>query len=206
MVLLVIAHRVDEEGIAKVTYDDFESAIPIRREKIAGGIRTLVGFNLVTHEPRGQSTFKLLGYGEEGVSWAKLPVKRLYLNERIWGIKDFTLRKAAELHALKIYFLLVSRRDAVRNETRLSYPKIADFSGVLVGHIKTATSLLIENQLLTTDSITDWEAWGDKQAFPRCYRIAHIDNYRHAGTLPSSVLELEAQADKTNRRLAKAME
>ncbi|MBY5744648.1 hypothetical protein HFO28_13770 [Rhizobium leguminosarum] len=206
MVLLAVAHRVDEVGIAKITYDEFEKVLPIRREKIAAGIQALIGFDIVAHEPRGQSTFKLIGFADEGLSWAKLPAKGLYVDGRIWGLKDFTLRKAAELHALKIYFLLVSRRDTVRNETRLSYPKIEEFSGVLRGHIKTATSLLIENHLMSTDSITDWEAWGEKKAFPHCYRIAHIDNYKHAGTLPTSVTDLQDRADKANRLLAKALD
>lgn len=206
MVLLAVAHRVDEEGIAKITYDEFEKVLPIRREKIAAGIQTLIGFGLVVHEPRGQSTFKLIGFSEEGLSWAKLPAKGLYVDGRVWSLKDFTLRKAAELHALKIYFLLVSRRDAVRNETRLSYPKIAEFSGVPVGHIKTATSLLIENRLMSVDSITDWESWGEKQAYPHCYRIAHIDNYKHAATQQASLADLSDKAEKASRRLAKALE
>lgn len=183
MVLLAIAHRTDDQGIAKITYNEFEAVLPMRREKISEGIQVLVEFGIIEHEPRGQSTFKLVGFGETENSWAKLPAKGLYQNGFIWGLRDFKLRKAAELHALKIYLLLVSRRDTALNETRLSYPKIEEWCGVPVGHIKTATSLLIENRLMSVDSVTDWEKWDhSKHSHPSCYRIAYIDNYRHKGT------------------------
>lgn len=183
MVLLAIAHRTDDEGIAKITYDEFEKVLPMRRAKVAAGIKVLIDFEIIEHEPRGQSTYRLIDFGVEGKSWAKLPAKGLYLNGVIWALKDFKLRKPAELHALKIFFLLVSRRDTARNETRLSYPKIEDFSGVPGGHIKTATSLLIENHLMSVDSITDWEKWDTPYSQPNCYRIAQIDNYKNNGTL-----------------------
>lgn len=203
MVLLAIAHRTNDEGIAKITYDEFEKVLPIRREKISEGIKVVVDFGIIEHEPRGQSTFKLIGYGEEGASWAKLPAKGLYSNGVIWGLKDFSVRKSVGLHALKIYLLLVSRRDRARNETRLSYPKIEEFSGVLEGHIKPATSLLIENRLMSVDSITDWEEWSEKKALPNCYRIAHIDNYKHGGTLAASgVGNVDAAARNLRRRMA----
>lgn len=184
MVLMAIAHRTNDEGIAKVTYKEFEAVLPMRRAKISEGIKVLVQLGIILHKPLGQSTFQLVDFGAEGKTWAKLPAKGLYVNGVIWGLKDFRLRRAAELHALKIYFLLASRRNTQTNETRLSYKKIEEWCGVPIGHIKTATSLLIENRLISVDSATDWEKQDPKHSHPNAYRIAHVDSYRHKGTQP----------------------
>lgn len=180
MCLLAISHRVDENGVSKITYDDISSVIPLSRAKISAGIKVLVQFGILQHEPLGQSTFGLIGYGQG--SWGKMPAKGLYKDGRIRSLSDFTLRKAVELHALKIYFLFVSRRDTKTNEVRIAYTKISEYTGVPKEQIKAATSLLIENLLISVDSIRDWPQWNSNHSQPNCYRIAHVDSYIHRGT------------------------
>lgn len=178
--LIAIAHRVDDHGVAKVTYDDIAAVIPMSRAKISAAIKVLVGFKILAHEPDGQSTFKLVGFGEG--TWGKLPAKALYKDGRIWAFAHFSMRKAVELHALKIYLLFVSRRNTKTNEVRLAYPKIAEYAGVPNDQIKAATSLLIENHLISVDSITDWNSWASPFAQLNCYRVAFVDPYINRGT------------------------
>lgn len=180
MCLIAIAHRTDDQGVARITYNEIARVIPISRAKIAAGIKVLVDFAIIDHEPAGQSTFKLAGFGEG--TWGKLPAKGLYKDGRIWGFAHFTMRKAVELHALKIYLLLISRRDTKMNDVRLAYPKIANYTGVPKEQIKAATSLLIENHLITVDSIKDWHEWNSKFPQANCYRIAYVDSYVNRGT------------------------
>jgi hypothetical protein len=61
----------------------------------------------------------------------------------------------------------------------------------------------IENRLMSVDSITDWENWGEKAAFPNCYRIAFIDNYKHGGTQQASIGDLTEKYERAAGRLAK---
>lgn len=190
LLLIAIAHRVDDDGIARVTYDQLETALVISRAKVAAGLRILFAKHLLEHEPDGQSTYKLVRYGEQGVGegqgWGKLPAKALYKDGVLRCFKDFRLRSVTELHALKIYLLFVARRDAQRNEIKLSWPKISEFSGVPADKIKAATSLLIENKLVTVDSITDWTRWNEKHSQPNLYRLAHVDPHVNRGTLRGS--------------------
>lgn len=187
LALIAIAHRVDEQGIARITYDQLEEVLNISRAKLAAGLKILFGKDLLQHEPAGQSTYKLVRYGEQGKGdgqgWGKLPARGLYHEGILRPFKDFRYRKVVELHAVKIYLLFVARRDAKQNEIKLSWKKISEYSGVPTDQIKAATSLLIENKLVTVDSITDWKKWDEKHTQPNLYRLAHVDPHLHNGTL-----------------------
>ncbi|MGR8963758.1 hypothetical protein [Rhizobium leguminosarum] len=67
-------------------------------------------------------------------------------------VKFILLRKAVEFYALKIYLLFVARRDTKLNEARLNWKNIGEWCGVPTDQIKGATSLLIENRLISVDS------------------------------------------------------
>lgn len=196
LLLIAIAHRVDENGIARATYDQLERVLDISRAKLAAGLKILFEKGLVEHEPEGQSTYKLVRYGEqgkgEGQGWGKLPAKALYKDGVLRPFKDFRFRKVIELHALKIYLLFVARRDAKKNEIKISWPKISEYSGVPADQIKAATSLLIENKLVTVDSVTDWKTWDEKHSQPNLYRLAYVDSHLNNGTLRGNETEFTA--------------
>ncbi|NYT30536.1 hypothetical protein [Rhizobium sp. WYCCWR 11128] len=185
LALLAIAHRVDEEGVARATYDQLEAALDISRAKLAAGLKILFEKGLLEHEPEGQSTYRLPRYGEQGTGfgqgWGKLPARAMYHDGVLKGFKDFRLRKAVELHAVKIYLLFVARRNSAYNHVVLSWPKISEYSGVPADQIKAATSLLIENRVITVDSGRESRA-ADRYSQPSVYRIVHVDPHVNNGT------------------------
>lgn len=181
MVLLAIAHHVDPETHhATVTYDQLETATHLSRAKIAAGIKVLDGQGIISRSG-DRSQYRLHGIDKDG-EWCQLPAKGLYNGERIMAFSDFTLRKAAELNALKLYLLFAVRRDRKENLAHLTYEKITEYCGVDRSRIKQALSILVLNGLIQIDQI---RAVGNEFGFSNAYRLTHLDPYVHMGTAPS---------------------
>lgn len=189
MTLLHIAHMADQEnGIAKVTYDQLQLATGRSREKISCGLGILIERNLVEAWIDGQSTYRLLGY-DRSQGWGKLPAKKLYAGDCIHALNDFRLRRIAELDALKLYYLVVAFRDNGTNLSMISYDKIVEKTGIDRSRVKAAISLLVtvglvhvERQLSTTNE------YGVSNA----YRLTHLEPFRHMGTMGRSELHRES--------------
>lgn len=122
MALTVIAHAADSEtGVARVTYDHFCQATLLSRAKVSKGLDALEHIEVIEREPAGaRSTYKLANYDAAG-GWAKFPSKSMYSSGTIAAFTDFQLRRVAELDALKLFFLLVARRDRHMNVANIGY-------------------------------------------------------------------------------------
>ncbi|MBY2986671.1 hypothetical protein [Rhizobium leguminosarum] len=188
LVLIAIAHRIDEDGVSKITYDDIQQVTSMSRAKVAAGINVLVLMSIIEkHE--NQSVYSLCGFNHfEG--WAKLPAKGLYRDGAMYGFSDFNLRKPVELNALKLYLLFVSRRDRVLNLALISYDKIAEYTGIPREQIKSGISLLTVGGLVHVDRVRSWESPVGKA---NAYRVTHIEPSRHRGTIDVDE-ELERRA------------
>lgn len=111
MCLTVISHHiVGESGIAELTYDGLTLKTALSRAKMSAGLKILDKRKLVEREPAGRSTYRLSGYDLKA-GWAQFPASSLYRNGTVVAFSNFQLRAPAELDALKLYFLFVSRRD-----------------------------------------------------------------------------------------------
>jgi hypothetical protein len=177
MVLMAIAHHADDKsGLAKLTYDELCSMIGLSRAKIAGGLDVLEKINVISRAPEGRSTFHLTDYDPRG-GWCKLPAKKLYGSGRIVAFDDFKLRSAAELHALKLFFLFAARRDRKTNMAHISHEKISEYSGIEGKRIKTAISFLAAIGLVHVEHMPN-PFYGLSSA----YRLVAVDSYVHMGT------------------------
>lgn len=176
--LIAIAHHADDEnGVAKLTYNDLQGCTNLSRAKLSAGLTVLEENNIVVREPCGRSTYRLVDYGL--VRWGKLPARRLYASGNIIGFSEFHLRKVVELHALKVFLLVIERRDNGTNLANISYEKIQDYSGIARHQIKSAISLLAANGLLHVEHVpSDASQYGISNA----YRLPFIDPYSHMGT------------------------
>lgn len=178
ILLIVIAHWAnDTTGIARRTYDQFESASGLSRAIISRGLSVLDGLGIIQREPEGQSTYGIIGYAPTG--WAKLPALRLYDGLQLGAFGTFHLRRPAELNALKLYLLLAARRGRDTNMANISYDKIEEYSGIERGLIRTALSLLTVHGLVHTDR---WRTTLSGPGFSQGYRLAHVDPYIHSAT------------------------
>lgn len=178
ILLMVIAHHADEEsGATEITYDVIEKAAGLSRDKISKGLGILEERGIVVRRAGGRSRFHLVGYGTP--PWAKLPAKRLYTSGRIMAFKDLSLRKIADLDALKVYLLLAALRDDRTDRANVSYDKIAAYTDIDRNRVKSATSVLASWSMLYIDhkpSMTN--PYGVANA----YRLPGIDSYNHEGT------------------------
>jgi hypothetical protein len=139
MALMVIAHYADDDtGLAKLTYDTLTIATSLSRARLSHGLQILHEKQIV-HSGHGRSEYQLAGYRHNG-GWGKLPARRLYTGESITAFRDFYLRKAAELTAMKLYLLLVARRNRMTNMTHISYDTMIEY-GIEQIRIKSGLSL-----------------------------------------------------------------
>ena len=179
MVLAVIAHEVKEEtGVANLTYDRLCIATGLSRAKVSAGLTILETLAVIVRSPEGRSSYQLKHFGMRD-GWCKLPAKRLYSVGRIIAFQDFTLRKAAELNALKLYYLFAARRGEDTNMANISYDRIADYAGLDRGRIKTAISVLAAQGLVHVEHVPSMT---NDYGIANAYRLAFIRSRDHMGT------------------------
>lgn len=177
--LIAIAHRTDDEGIARLTYDEIEHVTGMSRATVAAGLDVLESRGLLIREPQGQSTFQLTDYKlSEG--WAKLPAKGLYRQHVLNFAHQFKKRNQGELYALKLYLLFASRRDRRLNLALLSYVTISEYTGLQRYQIKQGLDVLALNGMIHVERVASWESPVGKA---NAYRLTHIDSHRHRGTM-----------------------
>lgn len=178
LVLIAIAHRIDDSGISKITYDNIQAATLMSRAKVAAGINVLAEMKII-QKCAAQSEYSFCNF-DILTGWAKLPAKGLYRDGSMYGFSDFNLRKPAELNALKLYLLFASRRDRKLNLALISYDKIVGYTGIPREMIKTGISLLTVGGLVHVDRVQSWESRVGKA---NAYRLAHLEYTRHRGTI-----------------------
>lgn len=169
------AHPVT--GITSMTYDAIETATGLSRAKVADSLSLLKDLGLIADLPM-RSMYQIANY-DPASGWAKMPALPLYAGGRIIAFADFHLRSQAELNALKLYYLFIARRDRDTNTANITFDSIRDLSGVPREKIRTALSLLINNDLIHIDKTPRENA---EFGYVSRYRITHIDPFRHDGT------------------------
>lgn len=179
MTLIVLAHHADEQaGDVKLTYDELEALTGLSRPKLARGLELLVARAIVVRGD-GRSMYRLTDY-DPTRNWGKLPHRALYGGGgRVVAFDDFTLRKAAELNALKLYLLFVARRGEDTNLANISYDKIAPYTGMARDQIKTGLSFLAAQSLAHVERLPSTRSDIGVQ---NAYRLVGLDSYNHLGT------------------------
>jgi DNA-binding transcriptional ArsR family regulator len=179
MMLAVIAHHADQSGAATLTYDDLSDRLGgLSRAKISAGLKVLEAQQIIERAPKGRSIIKLTNY-DVSPGWCKLPAKALYRDQKLTALSSFKLRSPTELHALMLYLLFATRRNAQINMALISYDKIIEYTGLNRAHIAAAISLLINSHLVHVHQVPS-ERQDGRSAHG--YRLTHLDGYIHMGT------------------------
>lgn len=179
MTLMVLAHHMKpDDGSVFLTYDQLCEKASLSRAKVSNGLTILKNLGLIGSTTERRSTYFIENYDPK-VGWAKLPAKGLYTHGGIQAFRAFQLRQKAELNALKLYYLFVSRRDRQTNLAKIGYEKIEDYSGVRRNDIKAALSLLVVNSLVYAERVQSL-IYDDGVA--NAYRLVHVNPRRHMGT------------------------
>jgi hypothetical protein len=178
MLLIAMTHFADEsDGGVKLTYQDLHEVTWLSRTKISEGLTVLKALEVITSTPEARSTFQIVEYGVP--PWGKLPAKGLYKDGAITPFSYFHLRHQNELRALKIFLLLVALRNNETNMAPVSYQRIHAGTGIPEKSIKAALNLLMLHGLIHIERFQRLDEPGTFTA----YRIAHVDPYRHMGTI-----------------------
>lgn len=181
MVLMVIAHHADQDdGSAKLTYDQLCLATHLSRAKVSEGLKRLKVLGLIAPAPElGQSGYRLSTFDPKVAGWGMLPARQLYAGNSIGVLAGFKLRSANELNALKIYLLFVARRNIKTNLVNLTYDGIADYTGIDRSRIRQALTVLAVLGLVHADRV---KSTVSSMGVANAYRLTHIDPHRHMGT------------------------
>ena len=180
LALIVIAHHADQEtGIAVLTYDQLCTAAGISRAKLSKGLAILQVRSIVERGASGRSSFQLVGY-DLSSGWSKFPAKSLYVGPVVDAFRQFRLRSATELNALKLYLLFAARRGRDTNMANIGFDKIAEYTGLRREQIKAATSLLASLSLAYIERVPS--AVND-YGVANAYRLAGLESTVHMGTI-----------------------
>ncbi|MGO8842840.1 MAG: hypothetical protein ACLQF1_17425 [Methyloceanibacter sp.] len=180
MALTVITHHADQAtGVARLSYTQLSEMASLSRAKLAAGLDVLEARGLVERSAAGRGSYALAEYNPRQ-GWAKFPAAGLYLNGVVALFDGFHLRQRAELDSLKLLFLIAARRDRQSNLARMTYDKIEDYSGISREQIRRGLTVLGVAGIVHVDRIRS-NLGEDRVA--NAYRLAHIDSYRHAGTI-----------------------
>jgi hypothetical protein len=189
MALTAIAHAADQEsGVARLTYDDICASTGLSRAKLSKGLDVLKQAKVIERGPEAaRSTYQLVNY-TPAQHWAKLPGKSMYSVGRIAAYADFQLRRAAELDALKLFFLFVARRGRDTNLANIGYDKIEEYAAIKRVRIKTAISFLASLSLIYVEHVPSRT---NSQGVSNAYRIVGLDSYNHMGTRGRAMNEFD---------------
>lgn len=145
--LLAVSLQMDfHSRSAAVSYNDFEILTGLSRPMIAKGIRALENMGILEIGSGYAHRYTVNEVGD--TYWAKLPFDLLTRS-----LKDIGNRGAVRLAALKIYVLLVARRNNAYDWTALTYDQIGDHAGVRRADIRAALSELYSVSLLHADMV-----------------------------------------------------
>jgi hypothetical protein len=180
MALTVIAHAADSDtGMARMTYDQLCATTLLSRAKISKGLDVLERIEVIEREPDdARSTYKLANF-DPSSGWAKFPARSMYSAGVIAAFADFQLRRVAELDALKLFFLMVARRNRGTNIANIGYDKIVHYTQINRGRIKTGISFLAAHTLVHVERIPSMVS---ADGVSNAYRVVGIDPYAHMGT------------------------
>ena len=190
MILTVISHEANQDsGRARVTYEHFCARTELSRAKVSNGLSVLRDRGLIeSSADAGQSVVQLANFNPDA-GWAKFPAKSMYAGERIRAFAEFRLRKVVELDALKLFFLMVARRDNRTNLANISYPTIEEYSGIPNVRIKPAISYLASHSLMYVEQVPRSSS---EYGVANAYRIVGIDSRNHTGTQHRGAFDFDA--------------
>lgn len=188
MTLLALGQRLSPDHTEiSATYDDLTKSIGVSRATLSKAIALLREEGFLDPTVERRSTYRL-NFGTE--PWGKLPARTLYSHGVILPFENWKLRSIDELNALKIYFYFISARDRQTNVILSTYSTIEKYTGVHVGSVRAAMSVLAHSRLIVVERQSS--RFHEKKE-PNIYRLVGLEAYTHFATMAAP------PADITNR-------
>lgn len=169
-------------GWTSLTYEQMMRIASLSKAKVAAGLDLLQERGLIKRQKEGRRLYCYIQEYEKKAPWAKLPAKSMYDSrlQYIPAFAEFTLRNKFELHALKLFLLIVARRDTKTNHTHLTYDQLSLFAGINGNDIKRALMFLsFALKLVLIERIPSKINPGQVS---QAYRLEGLEPRRHMGT------------------------
>ncbi len=137
-------------NLVLASYTNLEEMTGLSRLLISRSLRLLEELQVINTVRIGNAcAYELLGVERNG-GWCSAPQEYLlsgttYL-QKLQGIRE-SLRRRSSLYAMKLYILLLVFRDQRSNVTRISYEKIAEYTGMRREDISVAWQIIAALQL-----------------------------------------------------------
>lgn len=178
MTLLALGQRL-EPGHTEIiaTYDDLTRSLGISRATLSRALALLREQEFLASAVEKRSTYRLTFQSDP---WGKLPARPLYASGVMLPFEHWKLRNIDELNALKIYFYLVSARDRQTNYIMSTYPTFERYTGVHVGSVRAAISVLTHSRLVVVERQS---SRFHERKEPNIYRLVGLDGYTHFATM-----------------------
>lgn len=172
-------------GEAAVTYERLREFTGLSRALISSGLGLLREWNLIDTRMIGRRAVHRICHFHDR-NFMKIPCRYFYRSGTIISpLPNLSVRSQHTLNAMKLYFLIMGRRDIRNNHTVMAYPKLEFYSGVSKAKIKKALSVLVHENLIFVDLGRRYA--GDYRH--NIYRVRGIDDYVNLGTLPDKDVE-----------------
>lgn len=172
-------------GEASATYEQLQEFTGLSRELVSRGLRKLEEWGLIRTRQRGRRSIYVIQDFDDRI-WMKIPCRYFYGRRQVKSpLADLSVRNQHTFYAMKLYFVIMERRNTKTNHTALSYPRLEHYSGVPRMRIKKAISTLVTHNLIFCDMakhyLSDYRH--------NIYRVRGIGDYVHRGTLPDERLD-----------------
>lgn len=181
MTLIALGQRLPQDGskLVVATYDELTTALGVSRATLSLGLNLLKELEFLDSTAMKRSTYKI---NLSGDIWGKLPARTLYNNSTgvFLPFEYWKLRGADELNALKLYIYLIAARDTKSNTILSSYETFEKYTGVHVGHVRKALSLLMHSRLIVVERQS---SRFHERKEPNIYRLVGLEDYKHFATL-----------------------
>ena len=187
----VLAQRLrDPDGVVRANYEALCDNANLSRASVSSGLRLLEDKNLIRtgQAAGGKGRYQFIGYDPKR-GWAKIPAQKLYDGRQFQPFKTWHMRSQVELHAMRLYLLIATRRDTSLNEAFLTYQKIQEMAGMRDDQITGGLTFLSASSMIYAINHTR-----EGHGTARGYRIAGLDPHRHGGNVTRDLTEKEIAA------------
>lgn len=114
----------------QLTYDELADTTGVSRPKVSSGLKVLKALGLITATKTGRTMRYTLPQILTPGDWCPFPQTWVYRHQILEPFQGFQLREKWELHALKLYLVLLTFKSNGRPRCQISYTAIERYTGV----------------------------------------------------------------------------
>ena len=135
-----------------VTYDELQHMVGFARKTVSKALMLLEAMDAVEIRREGRRNIYAMPDVLIAGAYCQVPQSHLMGRSRdqLLSLRDFPTERRISLNAMKLYLLLLARRDWKRDTAAISYDGIMRYTGMRREDIPAANSMLVAHDLVRT--------------------------------------------------------